>query len=563
MHGGDSHTGRPDWWQTGVVYQIYPRSFADTNGDGLGDLAGIVEHLDHLNGRPDSLGVDAIWLSPIYPSPDFDFGYDVADYVDIDPRFGALDDFARLVGGAHARGIRVVMDLVFNHTSHLHPWFQASRMNPAGPFGDWYLWRDPAPGTGPRRRRRPNNWRSWFGGSGWTWDEARGQFYFHTFAREQPDLNWRHPEVRAAMLDVVRTWLDRGVDGFRLDVFNVFFKDALLRANPRRRGTDVWTRQRHVHDRNQPELAAFLTELRAMVDERPGRMTVGELFDGRAADAVAWIAPRHLVFDWALMDIPWSADAFRRAIAIREEVVGPHRWPANALSNHDQPRHGSRFDVAGSGVGELGDARAKVAAAVSLTLRGTPFLYYGEEIGQRNVSVPRAQAFDPMARGSEPDRAVFNRDECRGPIAWIGDPPGFGFTTGAPWLPMSPDAAERNVAAQSADPESVLGWYRRLLAFRRSTPALHRGAQEPVDAGDVDVLAWIRNADEAAPDGEPGGRAFVALNFGDRPASIALPRAVQGRAWRVGLSTHPRGGRATLADTATLGPLEALIAVEA
>jgi alpha-glucosidase len=545
-----------DWWQTGVVYQIYPRSFADTNGDGLGDLAGIVEHLDHLNGRPDSLGVDAIWLSPIYPSPDFDFGYDVADYVDVDPRYGTLGDFDVLVREAHARGIRVVMDLVLNHTSHLHPWFQASRSDPGGPFGDWYLWRDPGPGSTPTDRRQPNNWRSFFGGEGWTWDDVRGQFYFHTFAAEQPEVNWRSPGVRAAMLDVVRTWLDRGVDGFRLDVFNVFFKDAELRSNPEQPGNDPWSRQHHVYDRNQPELLEFLAEMRALIDEQPGRMTVGELFDGSAVDAANLVGPRHLVFDWATMSIPWSATTFRDAIAAREAAFGPEQWPANALSNHDQPRHASRFDVPGTGVDGAGDARAKVAAAALLTLRGTPFLYFGEEIAQRNIQVPRERAFDPFYLHAEPGRDVFNRDECRGPIAWDGDAPGFGYTTGTPWLPLSADAAARNVAAQRADPDSVFAWYRRFLAFRRATPALHRGTQELVDPGDDDVLAYVREAV-----GED--RAFVALNFADRAAVVALPETPSGRSWRVGTSTHPRTGGDQLTEPVTLGPLEALIAVEA
>ena len=546
----------PDWWQTGVVYQIYPRSFADTNGDGLGDLAGIIDHLDHLNGAPGALGIDAIWLSPIYPSPDFDFGYDVADYVDVDPRYGTLRDFDRLVAEAHARGIRVVLDLVLNHTSHLHPWFQASRSDPTGPYGDWYLWRDPAPGSTPAHRIQPNNWRSFFGGEGWTWDEIRGQFYFHTFAAEQPEVNWRSPGVRAAMLDVIRTWLDRGVDGFRLDVFNVFFKDAELRSNPEQPGTDPWSRQIHVHDRNQPELLDFLREMRALVDEKPGRMTVGELFDGTAADAADLVVPRHLVFDWAAIFLPWNATAFRAAIAAREAVFGRGRWPANALSNHDQPRQASRFDVPGSGVGGAGDARAKVAAAALLTLRGTPFLYFGEEIGQRNISVPREQAFDPFARHAEPSRDVFNRDECRGPIAWDGDAPGFGFSAGTPWLPMSPDAPVRNVVAQAGDPGSVLSWYRQLLAFRRTTPALQRGAQELVECGDADVFGYIREASDA-------GRAFIALNFADRLIAIVLPEAPGGHGWRVGLSTHARMGSEELAGTVTLEPYEALIAVEA
>ncbi|MES1239413.1 MAG: alpha-amylase family glycosyl hydrolase, partial [Chloroflexota bacterium] len=306
---------------------------------------------------------------------------------------------------------------------------------------------------------------------------------------------------------------------------------------------------------NQPELAGFLAELRALVDERPGRMTVGELFDGTATDAASLVEPRHLVFDWATMFVPWDATAFRNAVTAREAVFGPDRWPANALSNHDQPRHASRFDLPGTGVDGEGDARAKVAAAILLTLRGTPFLYYGEEIGKRNISVPRDRAADPFALHAEPGRDVFNRDECRGPIAWTGDPPGFGYTSGTPWLPFSPEAPERNVAAQAADPDSILSWYRRLLAFRAATPALHEGDQELLGVGDPDVITYLRTA----PD---GARAFVALNFANREASAAAPAAQAGASWRVGLSTHPRGLGEVLPGDMTLAPNEALIAVE-
>jgi len=566
----------PDWWQTGVVYQIYPRSFGDATGDGVGDLAGIIEHLDHLNGAPGSLGVDAIWLSPIYPSPDFDFGYDVADYVQVDPRYGSLDDFERLVEAAHQRGIRVILDLVLNHTSHLHPWFQASRADPGGPYGDWYLWRDPAPGSGPRRRRRPNNWRSFFGGPGWAWDPVRGQFYFHTFLVEQPDLNWHNPAVRQAILDVVRVWLDRGVDGFRLDVFNTFFKDPLLRANPRRRhGTDPWSRQKHVHDRNQPELLDFLAELRGIIDERPGRMTVGELFDGAAREAVPYVAPRHLVFDWSVLGLPWDAAAFGHAISAREAVFGHERWPANALSNHDQPRHASRYDVEGERGPEIGDARAKVAAALLLTMRGTPFLYYGEEVGQRNLHVPNTEAFDPMARRADPESHVWNRDQCRGPIAWTAEPPGHGFTSGTAWLPLSPYAGRRNVATEAADPDSILSWYRLLLALRRETPALQRGGHEPVDVGDPEVLAFLRREPHPSPaeagvagggEGETAPRpgvAFVALNFANEARTVRAPFAVPGATWHVVASTHRKGPWSLAPELHfELGPLEALIAVE-
>ena len=539
-----------DWWQTGVVYQVYPRSFADANGDGVGDLAGIADHLDHFGEGDDSLAIDAIWLSPIYPSPDFDFGYDVADYVGVDPRYGTLADFDRLVKAAHRRGIRIVMDLVLNHSSHQHPWFQASRASRDGPFRDWYIWRDSPSRSLLGGRRPPNNWRSFFGGSAWTWSESRQQFYMHTFLPEQPDLNWRNPEVRAALLDVVRTWLDRGVDGFRLDVFNVFFKDELLRSNPWRVGRrGLWSWQRHIRDRDQPDMAELMKDLRAIVDERPGRMTVGELFDGRFAEAAAFIEPRHLVFDWAFVFLPWSAAAFRRSIEERDAAFGPDRWPANVLSNHDQPRHASRY---GDGLPpEIGDARAKVAAALLLTLRGAPFLYYGEEIGQRNLSIPSAQAFDPPARRSSFLFPWWNRDQARGPMPWRRGP-GAGFTTGKPWLPLPPDAETRNVEAQAEDSESVLSFYRSLLALRRRTSALQQGTQRLLDTADPDVLAYVRDVGRS--------QAFVALNFGNRRVTIAVPPP-PADPWRLGLSTHRMPREEPVGATLILEPNEAFVAV--
>ena len=546
----------PEWWKGGVVYQIYPRSFADSNGDGIGDLPGILAHLDQLrDGGTDSLGVDAIWLSPIYPSPDFDFGYDVADYVGVDSKYGTLADFDRLVEACHARGVRVILDLVLNHTSHRHAWFTASRASRTGPFADWYIWRD-SPGRSPSgRRRRPNNWRSFFGGPAWAWDETRGQFYLHTFLPQQPDINWRNPAVQAAILDVVGTWLDRGVDGFRLDVFNTFFKDAELRSNPRRAGVrgSGWGSQVHLHDRNQPELAGALAELRALVDQAPGRMTVGELFDGSMDEAAAYTAPRHLTFDWSLIGLPWSAAAFAEAIRTRDAALGPDRWPANVLSNHDQPRHASRYDADPPDDGSLGDARAKVLAALLLTLRGTPFLYYGEELALRSLEIPNELAFDPPARRASPAFPWWNRDQARGPMPWR---PGLGagFTTGDPWLPLPPDADRRNVDVEAADADSVLSLYRRLTRLRREYPALLTGAQELVDAGDLDVLAYRRLLD--------GRTAFVALNFAWRAAAIRLPAPATGQPWRVVLSTHGHAAGSTLEDAVTLAPLEVLIAYD-
>jgi alpha-glucosidase len=543
-----------DWWQTGVVYQIYPRSFADTNGDGIGDLAGITDHLDHLAGQPDSLGVDAIWLSPFYPSPDHDFGYDVSDYLGIDPKYGSLEDFERLVEACHRRGLKVVIDLVLNHSSSDHPWFQASRSSRSGPYADWYIWRDSPGRTLIGGRRAPNNWRSFFGGSAWTWDETRGQFYHHTFLPQQPDLNWRNPAVREVLLGVVQTWLDRGVDGFRMDVFNVFFKDAELRSNPRRvGGRGAWSWQRHLHDRNQPELQDLLGELRSIVDTRPGRMTVGELFDGMLADAAQLIAPRHLVFDFTLIGVGWSAAAFARALAARDAVFGTERWPANVLSNHDQSRHASRFATPRDGpttTTEI-DARAKVAAAMLLTMRGTPFLYYGEEIALRNLSIPNSRAADPPARRASFRFPWWNRDQARGPMPWRSGA-GAGFSASRPWLPLPPDAATRNVERQAADPGSVLSTYRQLLRLRRETSPLQRGDQEVLTPGDSEVLAYIRSAGEAA--------AFVALNFASRPATVSLPAAGEARAWRAVFSTAGRARGDALGKTVSLAPLEALVA---
>jgi alpha-glucosidase len=535
-------------WRSGVVYQVYPRSFSDTDGDGVGDLAGILDHLDYLNdGSPDSLGIDAIWLSPIYPSAGFDSGYDVSDYSAIDRIFGTLSDFERLVAEAHRRGIRVILDLVLNHTSHLHPWFVESRASRTGLRSDWYIWRDPAGYSPAGRPRRPNNWVSFFGGPAWTWDATREQFYLHTFLPQQPDLNWRNPAVRAAVLEIIRTWLDRGVDGFRFDVFNAFFKHADLPSNPYRLGgRRAYSRQVHLYDKNQPELVELLAEIRQIVDELPGRMTVGELFEGSVRQAAAYTAPGHLIFDFSLIRQPWSARAFARAIAEREAAFGPGGWPTIVLSNHDQSRSASRYDD-----GPHGDARVKVAATLLLTLRGTPFLYYGEEIGLRDVAVPWAEIQDPAARRSRFLSSWWNRDQARAPMPW-GLGPNAGFSTARPWLRMSPESATRNVASQTADPRSVLSYYRRLIWLRRSRSALSVGSYEAVGIGDASVFAYLRRAADQA--------ALVVLGFGRRAVTVALPESPSGRPWRAILSTHdplPPAG-----DRLELRPLEAVIFVD-
>ena len=540
-----------DWWRRGVIYQVYPRSFADSNDDGIGDLPGLIEKLDDLNdGTERSLGVDAIWLSPIHPSPGFDVGYDVADYDAIDPLFGTLDDFDRLVAEAHRRGIRIILDLVMNHTSSAHRWFEESRRDPAGPFGDWYLWRD---GVRDRfgRLHKPNNWTSFFGGSAWTWDETRGQFYMHTFLPEQPDVNWRNPALRAAMLAMVRGWLERGVDGFRLDVFNAFFKHADLPSNPRRYvGRRPYDRQIHVYDKDRPELADFLSEFRALVDSYPERMTVGELFSSDPALAVRLSAPRHLVFDFELIRQRWSAQGFAAASQKHEQRFGPDGWPTIVLSNHDQPRQASRLapgaDAASS------DAIARAAGAISLTLRGTPFLYYGEEIGARDVPVPWPEIIDPPARrGGRIVRMLvpwWNRDQARSPMPW-GEGPNGGFSAARPWLRMAPDIKSRTVAIQDRDPSSVLAAYRKLVWLRRRHPALQVGAYRRLTSGSRDLFAFERTtADETI---------IVAVNFGAMRTSF---RVRTGRRWTVIFDTHERATSALSGgDQLTLRPREAII----
>ena len=530
-----------DWWQDAVVYQVYPRSFQDTDGDGVGDLPGIIDRLDYLV----DLGVDAVWLSPIYPSPGLAVGYDVADHTRIDPVYGTDADFDRLVAETHRRGMRLILDLVMNHTSDRHAWFEASRASRDGPYADWYLWRDAAGRAADGTPLPPNNWTSFFGGPGWAWEPRRRQFYQHTFLPQQPDLNWRNPAVEAAQFAMVRGWLERGVDGFRLDVFNVFLKHPDLPSNPEQPGATAWSRQVHVNDRDQPDFVELLARFRALVDAEPGRFTVGELFDGGPDRAAAMTLDHHLVFDGEMVAAPWSAEAFRALVERRERLFGPDRRPTLVFSNHDQPRQASRLATS-AGTGDT-EAIARATAVLLVGLRGTPFLYYGEEIGMVDVAIPPDEIVDPPARLAGPDFPWWNRDQCRTPMAWTGEP-GAGFTTGRPWLRIGPDAARRNVAAESADPGSVLATYRRLIAARRTLAPLRRGSYETLDVGAPDVFAWRRASGES--------RVVVAVNFAAAERRIALPRA---DAIRPIAGTHldppapdPSGGL-------TLRPLEGVI----
>ncbi|MET0772073.1 MAG: alpha-amylase family glycosyl hydrolase [Candidatus Limnocylindrales bacterium] len=545
-----------DWWQRGVTYQVYPRSLQDTDGDGIGDLRGIIDRLAHLQ----RLGVDAVWLSPIYPSPGLDIGYDVADHSAVDPLYGSMADFDDLVATAHGLGLRVVLDLVMNHTSDQHRWFQDSRRSRTGEHADWYIWRDAA-GTDRRGRPRPpNNWQSFFGGPAWTWEPAREQFYMHTFLAQQPELDWRSAEVRDAQMAMIRGWLERGVDGFRLDVFNAFFKHAELPDNPairdprRWQGRGAYFRQDHLYDKEQPELHGWLREFRAVVDEQPGRMTVGEQFSGTGVPgALPFVEPRHLVFDFRTIETAWSAPAWAESQRVQDEGYVGDKWPTLVLSNHDRSRQVTRLRD-GKGLGGLDqDALAKAAAVLLLASRGTPFLYYGEEIGLGDSVIPRRDIVDPPARQSLIQRLWapwWNRDQCRGPMPWTGGT-GRGFTTGHPWLPFSPDSGTRNVAAQEGDPHSVLATYRALLALRRASPALQLGTSSQVSAG-PDVYAWRREHE--------GQVLLCAVNFADRDASFALTAAGDARSWAVRYdSADPAMSAPAATATLQLRPLEAII----
>jgi alpha-glucosidase len=506
------------WWQRGVIYQIYPRSFQDTTGNGVGDLAGVIRQLDYL----DDLGVDAIWLSPFYPSPMADFGYDVADYCDVDPLFGDLATFDRLVAGAHARGIKIIVDWVPNHTSDQHPWFVQSRSSRHNPKRDWYIWRDPRPDGAP-----PNNWGSFFGGPAWTLDEATGQYYLHQFVKEQPELNWRNPEVQAAMLDTLRFWLDRGVDGFRMDVIALLIKDAELRDNPPNPDAEPdpppdypFGQQLHVYNQDQDEVHAVIRQIRKVLDEYDSRCGIGELW-GPLDRWVRYYGTHgdelHLPFNFRLMFLPWQAGAMRRSVDELEAALPDFAWPNYVLGNHDFWRLATRFG---------GQAQARVAAMMLLTLCGTPTLYYGDELGMENGVIPPEKVQDPQGVNLGAERT---RDVCRTQMQWDASPnAGFCPAGVEPWLPVSVDYETRNVAAQSADPSSILTLYRRLLALRRASPALYGGSYRPLDGVPGDCFVYLR---------EGGGeRKLVALNFSAAEQIVSLPDLV-GFA-EVLLSTH-------------------------
>jgi alpha-glucosidase len=495
--GAEARGVRPAylWWQRGTIYQIYPRSFMDSNGDGVGDLPGIIARLDHLRW----LGVDAVWLSPIYPSPMKDFGYDVADYTGVNPLFGTLADFDRLVAEAHARELKVILDFVPNHSSDQHRWFVESRASRENPKRDWYIWRDPAPGGGP-----PNNWLSCFGGSAWQLDPATGQYYYHAFLPEQPDLNWRNPEVVDAMMDVLRFWLDRGVDGFRVDVLWHLIKDDQFRDNPPNPdwapGRDPYQQLIPVYTTDRPEVHGIVKRMRGLLDEYTDRMFIGEIYLPIEKLVQYYggtdLKGAHLPFNFQLINAKWDARHIAGLIREYEGALPEGAWPNWVLGNHDQHRIASR----------CGPAQARVAAMLLLTLRGTPTLYYGDEIGMHDVPIPPERVQDPFEK-NVPGKGL-GRDPERTPMQWSRGEKA-GFTTGEPWLPIADDFARVNVEALRDDPTSILTLYWRLIALRRGEPALEVGRLEPIEA-DGDVLAYVRR-------GRKGESSFlVALNLGSR-----------------------------------------------
>ncbi len=494
------------WWQTGVIYQIYPRSFLDSNGDGIGDLPGITSKLDYLCW----LGVDALWLSPIYPSPMADFGYDISDYTGIHPLFGTLSDFDALLEQAHTRNLKVILDFVPNHSSDEHPWFQQSRKSRMNEKRDWYIWRDPSPNGGP-----PNNWTSIFGGSAWQFDELTGQYYLHMFDVKQPDLNWRNPNVRQAMYDVLHFWLERGVDGFRIDVLARLLKDESLRDNPMnpnwKPGDSPNFRQISRYTQDLPGIHEIVQEMRTIADRYDERVLIGEIYlpvkrvvkyYGEQLDEI------HLPFNFQLVTTSnWEAGAIRRMVDTYETALPPSAWPNWVLGNHDRPRIASR----------VGRDQARTAQMLLLTLRGTPTCYYGEELGMLDVPIPQEFIYDPQGK----EYPAHSRDPERTPMQWDGSAhAGFCAPNVMPWLPIADDSMIYNVADEQDDPRSFLMLTQRLLRLRRASPALTLGSYQSVEQDNVHCFMYLRQYEDQC--------CVVILNFSAQEQVVAVPEYDQG-----------------------------------
>ena len=494
------------WWQRSVFYEVYPRSFADSNDDGIGDIPGITSRLDYLH----DLGVNAIWITPCFPSPQVDFGYDVADYENIDPMYGTLADMDKLIAEAKKRNIRIILDFVMNHTSDQHPWFLDSKSSRTSAHRDWYIWRD---GKGPGRP--PNNWTSVFGGSAWQFDPTTGQYYYHYFYPQQPDLNWRNPAVKKAMFDAVRFWYERGISGFRLDAVDTLYEDPNLHDNPVLPGTNSFGDPNMVEKYNAklPEVHEVLRELRTLSDQY-NAVLIGETWTKTIDELKAYYGQHNnelqMPMDFLFTTVPkLSAPEFRRQI----EGVNAAGWPVYVISNHDIVRSYTRW-----GDGVHNDQIAKVVAAMYLTLRGTPIMYYGEEIGMKNTDPMRKEDVkDPIGiRGWPKEKG---RDGERTPMQW-SDAANAGFSTVTPWLPVPPTYKTYNVETELKTPDSILNFYRRVLVLRHSEPALEEGSWIAVNKTDPNVLAYLRRT--------PGETILVALNMTSSAQTIRLKLRAQG-----------------------------------
>ena len=495
------------WWQNAVFYEIYPRSFSDSNNDGVGDLPGITSKLDYLR----RLGVDAIWITPCFPSPQVDFGYDVSDYENIDPTYGTLADFDRMQSAASSKNIRIILDFVMNHTSDQHAWFLDSRSSRRSQYRDWYIWRD---GRGPGRP--PNNWQSVFGGSAWQFDAKTSQYYYHLFYPQQPDLNWRNPAVKDAMFGVTRWWYERGVAGFRLDAVGALFEDPNLHDNPILPGKNAFgdPNMKNQYNENLPEVHGVLQGLRQVADQY-NAVLIGETWTGSVEQLREFYGPHRnelqMPMNFFLMGINKLSPAeIRKGIADAEATGG---WPVYVLNNHDRPRSYDRY-----GDGKHNDAVAKVMAGLYLTLRGTPIMYYGEEIGmQNNDPKSRDQVKDPIGKTGWPKEK--GRDGERTPMQW-DDSPNAGFTKGTPWLPIPPSYKTHNVATEQKDPNSILVFYERLLALRHTNPALLDGDYIPLNETDPNVISYLRRYKDDA--------VLVAINMSAAPQKVSFNLASKG-----------------------------------
>lgn len=523
------------WWQTGIIYQIYPRSFLDSDGNGIGDLKGIIEKLDYLNdGTENSLGIDAIWLSPIYESPMKDHGYDISDFRAIDPIFGKDEDFDGLIEAVHKRGMKIIMDLVVNHTSNQHPWFIESSSTLNNPKRDWYIWKD----------RIINNWFSEFSlRSSWNLDTNTNTYYYGFFTKEQPELNWRNTEVRKCIYDIIRYWFQRGVDGFRLDVVNYYIKDDQFRNNPWQLKIKPPELQNHIYDRNRPEIYEILKEFRKIADTYPDKMLIGEVYTSDANLAVSYqgngMDMLHMAYNFDFLFQPFSASAFYEAAIKWYDLLPPNGWPNFTLSNHDQPRHYSRYAKTMESI-----SRAKVAAGMLLTLKGTPTIYYGEEIGMENKKLTKQQLKDPMGLRYYP--LYKGRDKSRTPMQWNGRP-NAGFSTGKPWLPVHKNYLKNTVDIQEARANSVLHVYKRLIWLRKEYAALSQGDIVFYHKGEREVLGYKRHYHDEA--------IYVYLNFSNVTREIVRMALEE----EVIYSTHRKEGQYLKDAIISLKPYEVLL----